>query len=450
MGNAKKIISLLLCVALCFALAACGGSDYTSERKLAEKQNAVDDKGSDTYEIKAEKFSALTGYTVIYPDGNEQLRQAAQKLVNYFAENEITVTLAADTAAKSDTEILVGDTNRQKSSLAENEYAVSIQDNKLFFESGNFNGVVKAVFWFIAQPYTKGEVNTITGEYEFSATVERPSGTYNFVWSDEFDGNLFDENKWELTSSISAEGSFKLSRDPEALRVEDGLLKLTATRWLDPDNNQIQAIAPYTVESKAHMNFQYGYMEMRARIPLRAGAWPSLWLSGACREGAVVSSLFNMGDIYKANFSAEFDIVEYTSLQPNFHKWFYNDIQGVEGIKDSHSSLGAVEAPVKSDLRLDPEKNSMLYHIVAFDWTPEDLTIYINDEKLYHYNWEESIQLDGLNDMTDFLNPAFVRLNNHLIPKNFPSDYSTLPAEFYIDYVRLYQKPETGGLWLAE
>ena len=70
---AKKIISLLLCVALCFALAACGGSDYTSERKLAEKQNEAVDKGSDTYEIKAEKFSALTGYTVVYPDGNEQL-----------------------------------------------------------------------------------------------------------------------------------------------------------------------------------------------------------------------------------------------------------------------------------------------------------------------------------------------------------------------------------------
>ncbi|MBQ5884256.1 MAG: hypothetical protein IIW72_06975, partial [Clostridia bacterium] len=64
--------------------------------------------------------------------------------------------------------------------------------------------------------------------------------------------------------------------------------------------------------------------------------------------------------------------------------------------------------------------------------------------------WKESIQLDALNDMSDFLNPVFIRLNNHLLPKNIPSDYSTLPCEFFVEYVRLYQKPNTGGLWLAE
>jgi hypothetical protein len=52
--------------------------------------------------------------------------------------------------------------------------------------------------------------------------------------------------------------------------------------------------------------------------------------------------------------------------------------------------------------------------------------------------------------MSDFLNPVFIRLNNHLLPKNITSDFSSLPCEFFIDYVRLYQKPNTGGLWIAE
>ena len=111
--------------------------------------------------------------------------------------------------------------------------------------------------------------------------------------------------------------------------------------------------------------------------------------------------------------------------------------------------MGAVEKPVKSDLGMDPNQ-SYVYQTVAFDWTPEELTIYLNGEKFYSYNWKNSVQLDGLNDMTDFLNPVFIRLNNHLIPKNIPSDFSTLPCEFFIDYVRLYQKPNTGGLWIAE
>ncbi len=465
MSKGIKFICLLLVLALCFAMGGCNkqpaqqptdnsvqGDPYVSERELVEKNDKTE-VSTDKYEVTPTSFGSLEGYTVIYPKGNEQLRQAAVKLAAYFEENEINVLTASDDTAKNDKEILLGDTNREKSALPENKYAVTVKGDKLFFESGNFNGVIKAVSWFISKPYEAGKVNTLSGEYEFTSEVERNDGTYTFVWGDEFDGNTLDSAKWELTSSISAESSFKLSREPEAMRVEEGLLKLTALRWFDPDNNQIQAIAPYTIEGKKHMNFQYGYLEMRARIPLTAGAWPSLWLSGACSTDAVVSSLFPKGDIKPANFSAEFDIVEYTTLQPNLHKWFYDDakIEGVENVEQDsrHSSLGAVEAPVKSDLYLDPNQ-SYIYQTIGFDWTPEELVIYINGEELYRYNWKESVQLDGFNDMTDFHNPAFIRINNHLLPSNIPSDFSTLPAEFYVDYVRLYQKQGTGNVWLAE
>lgn len=447
MSTVKKLICLLLVFALCLSVAGCG---YVSERPLADKDKEAEEVKAE-YTVKAESFKELDGYKVIYPDGNEQLRQAANKLVAYLAENKVEVELASDTAAKGEKEILVGNTNRKQSTLAENKYAVSVVDNKLFFESGNFNGAIKAVMWFISLPYEKGKVNTLSGEYDFKATVERDDGTYEFVWADEFDGNVLDPNKWELTSSISAESSFKLSREPEALNVSDGLLKLTVLRWFDPDNNQIEAIAPYTVEGKEHMNFQYGYLEMRARIPFGAGAWPSLWLSGACSKDAVVTPLYNKGDIYPANFSAEFDIIEYTSLQPNLHKWFYDDSANkVSGVTNKHSSLGAVMKPLPtSNLRLDINQ-SYVYQTIGFEWTPKDMTVYINGDKYFNYNWTESVQLDAYNDMTDFKNPSFIRLNNHLEPKNIPSDFSTLPGEFFIDYVRLYQKPNTGGIWLAE
>jgi len=451
----KRIICIILSFMLCFLVVGCkydSNKSYTSERKLPEKEGTTEETLKPEYTVETVDFGSVSGYTVVYPDGDEQLRQAAQKLVEYFSKHEVKVDIASDTTTKKDKEILVGDTERKKSLLPENEYAVTVSEKQLFFESGNFNGVVKAVSWFISLKYEKGKINTINGKYEFSSQVERTDGTYTYVWGDEFDGNTLDMSKWDLTTSIGAESSFKLSRDPKALNVSDGLLKLSAMRWFDPDNNQIQAIAPYTIEGKKYMNFQYGYLEMRARIPFGGGAWPSLWLSGACSKEAVVSDMFNKGDIKPANFSAEIDIIEYTTLSPNLHKWFYDDavgIAGVTGIKDKHSSLGAVEKPVKSDLGMDP-KQSYVYHVIGFEWTAEDMTVYINGEKFYSYNWENSVQLDGLNDMTDFLNPMFIRLNNHLIPKNIPSDYSSLPCEFFIDYVRLYQKPNTGGLWIAK
>ena len=485
MSSAKKIMCLLLVLAMCFAMGGCKtkkkkvvvikrpsnnvsdnvSSDdsnddivqdaYISDRELADKEGVYQEVIAPEYTVSAVAFKLTNDYTIIYPKGNEQLRQAAEKLSSYFSNNGIKIGVSDDAETAKGKEILLGDTNRKKSALAENKYAVTVAGEKVFFESGNFNGVVKAVSWFIAQPYKADQLNTLTGTYTFSSTVKRPSGTYTFVWGDEFDGNALDASKWEFSSSITAESSFKLSRDSKAVNVSEGLLKLTALREFDPDNNQVQAVAPYTVESKKHLNFQYGYLEMRARIPFGAGAWPSLWLSGACgtNSGAVVSNLFNNGDIYPANFSAEFDIVEYTKLQPNFHKWFYDDapIAGVEGIEQNtkHSSLGAVTKLPSSDLYLDVSQ-SYVYQTIAFDWTPTDITIYINGNEHFRYNWKESEQLDGFNDMTDFLNPVFIRLNNHLIPGDIPSDFSTLPIEYYIDYVRLYQKSGTGGIWLAD
>ena len=493
MSIVKKIACLLLVLALCLSVGGCtkkkkqvviikrpapGTSDsvgdanddnnfdddvdeevYESFRELAAKVVTEESRAKE-YVVTDTSFNLSDEYTVVYPEGNIQLKQSAKKLVEYFEKNGFKLALASDVSTAKEKEILVGDTNRRKSSLAENKYAVSVVDNKLVFESGNFNGVIKAVSWFISFDFKKGSVNTLTGEYDFSASINRADGTYQFVWGDEFDGNALDTNKWDLTSSISAESSFKLSRDPAALNVSDGLLKLTALRWFDADNNQIQAIAPYTVEGKKFMNYQYGYLEMKARIPFSNGAWPSLWLSGACREGAVVSSLYNRGDIIPSNFSAEIDIIEYTTLQPNMHKWFYDDDSILELIKDlklvynKHSSYGGAINAVKgkmtkSDLGLDLQQN-YIYQTVGYEWTPNDMTIYLNGEKYFYYNWKESIQLDELNDMSDFLNPVFIRLNNHLIPDNIPSDYSTLPCEFFVEYVRLYQKPNTGGIWIAE
>ena len=423
---------------------------YISDRPLAVKSDASSKKDvrDPEYSVQAVDFSLTEDYTVVYPQENTQLRESAKKLASYFSENGISLNVKPDSVSETDKEVLVGNTNRKKSSLADNEFAVSVTVKKLFFESGNFNGVVKAIAWFVSLEYKSGKINTLKGKYDFVSKLNRADGLYEFVWGDEFDGNALDDSKWEFSAAIGTESSFKLSRDAKAVNVSDGLLKLSVLRWFDPDNNQIQAIVPYTVEGKRHMNFRYGYLEMRARFPFGGGAWPSLWLSGACgtNSGAVVSSLFNNGDILPANFSAEIDIVEYTSLQPNLHKWFYEDLPGIE---NKHSSLGDVTKLVRSDLGLDINQN-YVYQTVGFEWTPEKMTVYLNGKEYFTYSWKESTQLDQYNDMTDFLNPLFIRINNHLKPENIPSDYSSLPCEYFVDYIRLYQKSDTGGLWLAE
>ena len=414
---------------------------YVSDRKPADvSQGEAGEVFEKEFDVKTVSWNGPNGYSIVYPDGKEQLRQSANKLAAYFSENGVNLKVCSDKNAAQAKEILVGDTNRRKSKLTEKQFAVTLDGNKLCFESGNFNGAVKAVKWFITLNYKKGKVNTLSGEYDFNSVKTRPGGKYKFVWGDDFDGDDLDGSNWELTPFMSAKSPYSLSRDKRAINVSDGRLKLAAIRWFDPDNDQIQAAATYTVESTKHVNFQYGYLEMRAKIPFQAGAWPAVWLSGQCTDGsgAVVNSIFENGDIYKTDFRAEMDIIEYTTLTPNLHKWYFNG---------DHSSLGAVQPSVK----LYPNDPSpYVYHTVGFDWSPEGITISFDGEAYFSYDWDESVQLDEKNDMTDFLNPVFIRFNNHILASNLPADYSTLPFEYYIDYIRLYQKDGEGGLWLAE
>ena len=83
---------------------------YISDRELAEKEDTTEEEIKPEYVVKALEFAEPKEYTVIYPDKNEQLRQAAQKLAAYFAKYNIKVKVAPDTTQKSEKEILLGDT----------------------------------------------------------------------------------------------------------------------------------------------------------------------------------------------------------------------------------------------------------------------------------------------------------------------------------------------------
>lgn len=418
------------------------------ERELAEKtveQTAYSEVFVPEYKVKKESWSGPEGYTVVYPEGNHQLMVAANKIKDYFAKDAgVTLKVTDDSHKAANKEILIGDTNRKKSKLSAKEFAVTFDGNKLCFESGNFNGAVKAVNWFTSLKYEKNKVNLLSGSYEFESSKTRKDGVYHFVWGDEFDGNSLDSTKWELTTHMGNYGytEMLLTKGPEIIRVEDGRLKLSARRWFNPDDPITEYAVCYTVEAKKHANFQYGYLEMKARYPIKSGAWPSWWLSGNCTDG-VAAKYFDKGDIFPSDFKAEVDILEYTNILPNLHKWYFNG---------DHSQYNYVKQADGSDRLASnhkhTEEDSYIYHIFGYEWTPEKMTMYCDGEEFMTFNMDDNF--DGKSDMSDFRNPMFVRFNNHLSPDNIPTNKSSLPCDYYIDYVRLYQKSGVGGLWLAE
>ena len=116
--------------------------EQRAKRALAVKETVTTEEYQPEYELKEVTWAGPEEYVIIYPKGNVQLKKAAEKLKEYYESYvDSTIEVLDDTTPKKTNEILIGDTSRTKSSLAENKYAVSLNKNTVVFESGNLSGV---------------------------------------------------------------------------------------------------------------------------------------------------------------------------------------------------------------------------------------------------------------------------------------------------------------------
>ena len=61
----------------------------------------------------------------------------------------------------------------------------------------------------------------------------------------------------------------------ENVKVEDGVLKITAKTESYNGSNYTSA----RIISRDKYEFQYGRVDIRAKLPTGSGTWPALWLS---------------------------------------------------------------------------------------------------------------------------------------------------------------------------
>ena len=105
----------------------------------------------------------------------------------------------------------------------------------------------------------------------------RPSKAWELVWSDEFDGEALDTEKWSPNiwpaRKVNDEDQAYTGR-AKNLRVEDG--KLVIEAHLEDYEG-----AKYTsgrVHSDGKGDFLYGRFEVRAKLPAGKGSWAAIWM----------------------------------------------------------------------------------------------------------------------------------------------------------------------------
>ena len=261
------------------------------------------------------------------------------------------------------------------------------------------------------------------------AVGERLDGRH-LVWNDEFDGKSLNEVKWQVWGTMSSSDNV-YTNDARTVQVADGLLRL---RVLPSGVEGKVAMLPRGLVTRDRMAFRYGYLEMRARVPYRHGAWPSFWLQSAPPP------------LRKADWMSEIDVLESFSSTnaavANLHKW--------KG--KAHVMLPGGEGSVKRAYRFPrPDTLNGEFHVYAMDWTPKTITFLVDGKPFMTVPIDEAHDFapKPLAGMAGFHDPHYVIFNNEIFtpghgwcPEELrlrPED-DPFPIDYEIDWVRLWQK----------
>jgi len=232
------------------------------------------------------------------------------------------------------------------------------------------------------------------------------------IWNDEFNGKgLPDSLKWNYDVGGDGYGNeeaqFYTKKRPENVRMEGGNLVIEARK----ENWEKNKYTSARLLTKGKFSFQYGTVEVRAKLPKGRGTWPAIWMMS--------ENMKQWPD------DGELDIMEHVGFNQGYihasvHTKKYNHIQGTQ----------------KTDT-LFVKDASEKFHVYKADWTPQKIDVYIDEQKFFTYENKEKTY-----GAWPFDQPYFIILN--LAVGGFWGgkegiDDSIFPQKYYIDYVRVYQ-----------
>ncbi len=407
---------------------------YQTDRYIPtveDKEESVDEADKEQ-ETKTKDWDGPEGYVIVIPENNQLCNEAATTLKTWFKENaKIDLKVVTDSAKVQEKEIVVGKTNRYNFKADDGEYFAKLSGKKLIFGGGHDVTAKKAVEIYTRMKYEKGKVYTFSGKSDFTG---KKLG-YTYVWGDEFETKTLDKTRWNRATKMGATAEMTLDDTELTTKTENGYLKMFALRYWDPKKAGVEYTVPWSVTTMETMSYRYGYVEIRAKVPFIRGVWPSFWTSSA-------GALNNTDYTEKYGYSIEVDVFEVFSsldkLSPNIHKWY----------GDGRHTMWAVDQGNSNEWYQFQSDNLVNeYHTYGFEWTPTKMVMYIDDEPYYTYDLTVNFD-EGETGMGGYEAPLYLIFNNHLFTDS--SDYkpydgceiksTDLPAEYFIDWVRLYQK----------
>lgn len=243
---------------------------------------------------------------------------------------------------------------------------------------------------------------------------------YSIAFFDEFNGEFLDPKKWNTSFVwgpdliINNEEQYYVDvngrdndLDVSPFSFDGNSMTITASKTpssLPADRTADQEYISGLITSRDAFKFTHGYAEARVKVPKGQGLWPAFWLLNAY--------------YLDGEKKPEIDIMELLGHQPSraYQTYHYFDPEGKKISSESH---------------VDKSDYSDGYYIFSAEWKPGLIQFYIDGEP------HHKIEGDGVADEQMYV------LANLAVGgwwPGTPDSQTEFPAEYSIDWIRVYQK----------
>lgn len=257
-----------------------------------------------------------------------------------------------------------------------------------------------------------------------------PEG-YELLWSDEFnlDGKP-DEKYWIYEEGFVRNEELQWYKKENA-SIKDGVLYLEGKREIVPNDRyeegnrswrQNREFAEYTsacIKTRDKFSFQYGILEVRARIDTNIGLWPAIWTLGTDRRWP------SCGEV---------DVMEYYRIKGE--PTILANAAWVRSASDNRAVWNSVKIPYSTFTENEMDWHEK-FHIWKMEWTEDHIKLYLDDQLLNETDLAQTANTDGFNP---FKQPHYILLNLAIGANGGDPSGTEMPKYYLVDYVRVYQK----------
>ncbi|MGQ7868646.1 glycoside hydrolase family 16 protein [Sunxiuqinia sp. sy24] len=234
---------------------------------------------------------------------------------------------------------------------------------------------------------------------------------WELIWSDDFsvDG-VPDQSKWSFSGRRSPDWACYCTDQPENAEVIDGVLHLRGI----VAGNDADTLAYQTgcIQTKGNFSFQYGKLEVRAKLDQGQGSWPAIWLMP---EKSVYGGWPKSGEI---------DVMEQLNFDTIFYQTIHSDYVDIQQQKNKPKHHATTSYKIGE------------FNIFGLEWYPDRLDFLINGVKTFTYP-----KVEGIGSSQWPFDQEFYLILNQALGGNWPGPVNRedLPVEMQVDWVKVYQ-----------